>query len=91
MISAVIRTNVLKSILPKSHFGFVNPEWEIQMITDPAADWLNSIYLFKQGKINNDLIYSKIIVVPSMDKKPWYLWVAYPDSSFYLSAERFII
>jgi signal transduction histidine kinase len=81
-ISAVIRTNILKSYLPAGNYGLINMKNKNQIIQEPTTDWLNSVNFFKEGQTNPNLIYSKTLPIKSLDQYPWSLWVAIPDSEF---------
>ena len=82
-ISAVLRSKVLKALIPESNYGLLNLENHNQLTRNPTKDWLNSIAYFKAGKTNPNLIYSKIINLKTKDKSAWSLWVAIPDSQYY--------
>lgn len=84
-VSAILRINILKSYLPNGNYGLVNLEEKNQIINKPNNEWNDSVKYFKTQKQNPSLIYSKIIPVNTMDKSPWYLWVAIPDNAFYNS------
>ena len=84
-VSAVLRSEVIKSFLPVGNFGLINLNYENKIISSPSQDWLDSAQLFKHGFKNSNLIYSKITPIKTMDQNGWSLWVAIPNSVFYKS------
>jgi len=84
-ISAVIRTQVLQSMLPIGSYGLINMQNQNQIIKAPTKDWNDSINFLKQGQSNPNLIFSKIVPIKTMDQTPWLLWVALSDNEFYHS------
>ncbi len=82
-ISAVLRTNVIKALIPEKSYGLINKEARNQIIRNPSKDWLDSMKFFEEGKNNPNLIYSKVLNLKTNDKSSWHLWIAIPDSEFY--------
>lgn len=82
-VSAVLRTKFLMSLMPSENFGIINSNYKNQIITNPSPDWLNSVSYFSTGKLNPNLVYSKIINLKTADIHQWELWVALPNSFFF--------
>jgi signal transduction histidine kinase len=82
-VSAIFRTNVLKSFIPKEYYGLINLGSKSKIISNPSKEWLSSFKSFESGTQNSELIYSKIIPIKTMDLKGWQLWVALPEKLFF--------
>jgi hypothetical protein len=84
-VSAVVRNNVLKSLLTKGSLGLVNNEHGISLIDSPSKAWLDSQKYFSQNKNNENLIYSEIVKLNTPDQIAWNVYAAVDDQVFWQS------
>lgn len=87
-ISAIVRDNILKEMLPESNFALVNGEYgyavpsKLDGQQTASAEWI--------GKQQPDpsLIFSSVVEVKTADpRSKWQLWAGYPNSKFLESGD----
>ncbi len=87
-VSAIIRTNVLKKLLPpKDHALMHGPNHTMILAREPgqaalSADWV------QQGKADPRLLFSSVVPIPTADpQQGWALWVGAADAAFLRSRD----
>ncbi len=84
-ISGVLRTKLLKEMLPKGNFALHHSEHNFNVENEPG-DWFNhSKKFFISDKPNPGLIASFNETLDIRDTGQWRLWVAFDDNLFYAS------
>lgn len=88
MISAIIRNNVLRGMLPPRDYALFNKEYQVLLPSNEDGQQSQSVQLIKAGEPDPDLLYSEIIDIKTADPRAsWKIWVGFPDSYFYESAD----
>ncbi len=82
-VSAVIRTNVIKALVPKGIFAIVNKTNEFTAIDEPSKSFKDSEKYFLEGKQNPELYSSEVIQLNTADSSQWELWVAHDNAEFW--------
>jgi uncharacterized protein YlxW (UPF0749 family) len=86
-VSAVLRSNVIRSLVPKGSYGIVNQAHSFVGVTDPSDSWKASLEHFSKGSKNPNLIYSQIETLDFPDNNVWQLWSAKSDDEFWSSEQ----
>lgn len=86
-VSGVVRTNILKKLVPKAYYGIINKTHGWRIIDEPAKSWQDSLASFESGKANPGLLVSQIRSLKIKDSSPWELWVAKDDQDFYARSD----
>jgi methyl-accepting chemotaxis protein len=82
-VSAIIRNNVLKNMLPLSNAALINETYNYTIFAKKAGEEQKSSEWIKQGKANPNLLFSTIVPIETTDpRSEWLLWVGYPDAKF---------
>ncbi len=84
MVSGVILSNVLRTLLPSSHYVLRHRENGITVLPDRLGGWQYSSEQIAQGVPNEGLIYSSVIRMPIKDiSGDWLLWVGVEEDEFW--------
>jgi methyl-accepting chemotaxis protein len=86
-VSAVIRTNIVRQLIPASSYAIVSRSNDYKVLNNPDESFKKSLTFFEAAKPNPDLIMSSIEPLEISDAQPWELWVAIDDSNFWQSHE----
>lgn len=87
-ISAIIRSNAIKDLLPKQNFALTNSGYNYIAMSNEAGQERKSSDRIAQNKADPSLLYSEILPISLNDpQSKWALWVGYPDEEFLKSAE----
>lgn len=82
-VTAVIRNNTLKGMMPDSNFALVNETYQYTVTSKEAGQEQASHEWVKQNKPDPNLLFSAVIPVETTDpRSKWSLWVGYPDAKF---------
>lgn len=83
MVSAIIRSNVLKGLMPGADHALINTGYHYDvMAKEPGQAALSATWL-KQGKADPALLFSTVIPIHTADPNAgWALWVGFPDTKF---------
>lgn len=82
-ITAVIRNNTFKEILPSSNAALVNETYSYVVMAKDEGQQEKSADFVRQNKADNGLIFSTTVPVETTDpRSKWSLWVGYPDTNF---------
>ncbi|MBU6235108.1 MAG: hypothetical protein KGQ41_04630 [Alphaproteobacteria bacterium] len=88
MISGIIRNNVLRGMLPAKDYALFNQEYRTILPSLEEGRQTSAIEHIKAGEPEDGLLYSEVIDIKTADPRSgWKLWVGFPDSYFYESAE----
>ncbi len=88
-ITAVIRNNVIRDMLPHAHYALVNPTYHYLVMPKDSAQTTASIQWIKDNKPDPSLLFSTIIPVATSDPLgKWSLWAGYPNEMFENSGDR---
>ena len=88
VISAIIRTNVMRQLLPDTSYALINtsynfvaPSWKPGQ-QDDSDEWIN------QGKEDPGLFYSEVLPIKLDDpRSQWQLWAGFSNTEFLKSGE----
>lgn len=87
-ISAIIRSNVLKNMMPDTDHALINQTHQFIALSKKSGQQTVSETWVRQGKADPSLLYSAVIPVATSDPQSnWALWVGLPDNIFLESAE----
>lgn len=87
-VSAIIRTNVLRQLLPDTSYALINtaynyaaPSWKPGQ-QDDSSEWVS------QGKVDPGLFYSSVLPIKFNDpRSQWQIWVGLSNAEFLQSGE----
>jgi methyl-accepting chemotaxis protein len=82
-ITAVVRNNALRDLLPKAHYALVKADDGNVIVSKDNSQVNKSLDFVKHAQADGGLLYSKVVAlhVPYIGK-PWSLWAGLPDSEF---------
>lgn len=82
-VTAVLRDNVIRDMLPESHAAIINKNYNYEIISrNPGQAEISKQYVEK-AVADPSLIFSDVVEVKVGDpRSQWLLWVGYPDSQF---------
>lgn len=87
-ISAIIRSNIIRDMLPASNHSLINQNHKIHLAAKTPGQQTASNAWVTQGKADPNLIFSTTIPVTTADiQSNWALWVGLPDQQFLESPE----
>ena len=87
-ITAVVRDNVLRDMLPHSNFALINNNYNYLVLPQAAGQESASLDYVKQLKPDPSLIFSTTVKIPTTDPlNGWTLWAGYPDALYMDSAD----
>ena len=85
-ITAVVRTNNLKAMLPKRDYALVNADYGYQAVSVEGGQTTASASLVTAAKPDPRLLFSTVIPLAANDpRSQWSVWVGHPDSDFWQS------
>lgn len=88
MISAVIRNNVIRDMLPERDFALFNHAYGYRQLSAKEGQQNLSLKTIEAGQPDAALLYSDVLEIKTPDpQSTWSLWVGYPDSRFYDGAD----
>ena len=87
-VTAVIRNNVLKGMIPASNAALLNKNYHYTLTAkEPGQEQLSEESVAK-SEPDPDLLFSTVIAVETTDpRSEWSLWIGYPDSKFLESGD----
>lgn len=86
-VTAIIRTNNVKAMLPKLDYALVNAEYGYQAASPDGGQVADSASLVMAAKPDDRLLFSAVLPLGVNDPRShWVLWVGHPDSDFLGSA-----
>jgi hypothetical protein len=87
-ISAIIRNNVLRDMLPQSDAALVNTQYNYQVMAKEDGQQQKSIDFISRAEPDPALLFSTVVPIEISDpRSKWNLWIGYPDSLFLESAD----
>ena len=87
-ISAIIRNNVIRDMLPSTNYALVNNNYGYTVMSKEAGQQQLSEKWVKQNQADPQLLFSVVIPVETKDpRSKWSLWVGYPDAKFMNSGD----
>lgn len=87
-ISAIIRNNTLKAMIPSSDAALINDTYNYTLLSKDAGQEQKSNEWVKQGLPDPALLFSTVIPVETTDpRSKWSLWIGYPDARFLKSGD----
>lgn len=86
-VSAIIRSQVLASYLPKDHFGIVNTEHDVIASQAQGDFFKERLAEFKKTGLNKNLIFSAEKPLKLNDQSQWKVFAAFPNEAFYTLPE----
>lgn len=88
VVSAIIRSNILRELLPSTNFALINAENNLILTASDSGQEIASYTAVSSGKPDSSLIYSEVLSLSTHDpQSTWLLWAGHPDSSFFDSPE----
>ena len=82
-VTAVLRSNVIKDMMPASNYVLVNNEYNYSVMPKEAGQEQLSGEWVKQAKPDPNLLFSTTLPIETTDpRSKWVLWVGYPDEKF---------
>lgn len=85
-VSAVVRTEVIRNLLPKGWIGLVYKGSGQEITNHASSTWAETAPLFRTGKLEDSkLIFAKAQKLNILDKDQWELWASVPDQEFWNS------
>ncbi len=82
-ISAIIRNNIIKDMLPDSNFSLVNLAYHYVVSSKTSGQEQLSTTWVQQAKPDPELLFSDTVMVGVADpRSTWTLWAGYPDEQF---------
>jgi len=82
-ITAVIRTNALRKLLPEKDYALVNAKYGYVVKSGKEGQQDHSTEAIVAGKADSHLLYSETIDIPARDpQSQWLLWVGHADADF---------
>jgi methyl-accepting chemotaxis protein len=83
-VTAVVRDNVMRGMLPKSDFALINEMHQYTGFAVQDGQQNTSIKAIASGSPDEDLIFSAVLPLDSKDpQSEWKLWVGYPNTRFH--------
>ena len=82
-ITAIIRNNTIKEMLPSSNAALVNEAYNYRVMAKDDGQQQKSEEWVKQNKSDPSLLFSTVVPVETTDpRSKWSLWAGYPDTKF---------
>lgn len=86
-ISAIIRTNILRSLVHDANFALVNPDYKYAILPSTQGQALLSKDV-ADAVSDTSLLYSEVIPIEVNDPRShWSVWAGFPNSKFTDSAD----
>lgn len=87
-ITAVIRNNVIKDLLPETNYALVNTSYKYANPSKTPGQAEASIRSVTEGVADKDLYFSDILPINLNDpRSKWLLWVGIPNEAFLKSGD----
>ncbi|HTW25917.1 MAG TPA: methyl-accepting chemotaxis protein [Acetobacteraceae bacterium] len=84
LITAIVRTNVLRGLLPGNDTALVNPRADFVVASTHPGQVVASHASVIRGVADPHLLFSRAVHIDLPDPRSgWTYWVGYPDSAFY--------
>lgn len=88
VVCAVVRTNLLRNLLPESNVALINKGYELFLPARKPGQEVASMKFIERRIPDPSLIYSEVIDIAVLDpRSKWQFWVGKPTSDFAQSAE----
>ncbi|HOO49926.1 MAG TPA: methyl-accepting chemotaxis protein [Alphaproteobacteria bacterium] len=88
-ITAVLRDNVMRDMLPKSNATLINSLYQYSIQPVEAGQEKSSSEWVKKELADPSLLFSKVVTLNNFDpRSEWKLWAGYPNSKFYNSGDE---
>jgi methyl-accepting chemotaxis protein len=85
-VSAIIRTNNLKAMLPRNDYALVNADYGYEADSADSGQVKHSAILVAQAKPDPSLLFSKVLPLELKDpRSQWSIWVGHPNQDFLAS------
>ncbi|MFZ2586768.1 MAG: ATP-binding protein [Alphaproteobacteria bacterium] len=82
-ISAIVLNNALRSMLPPRDYALINTGNNVVLDALEQGQEEHSAPYVQQGKVDPNLIFSKVVPAGLNDKRsPWRLWAGFPNARF---------
>ena len=82
-ISAVLRNNVVRDLLPETDFALTNKEYNYLVLSAKTGQQEASKNFVLQNEPDSTIIFSMIKEIKTSDpRSKWFLWGGYSDSKF---------
>lgn len=82
-VSAIVRLNSLRKLIPESNYAILNMEHGIVVPANGEGQQKTSLNWIQQGKTDPSLISSEIVPIPMEDPRShWLLWMGLPNALF---------
>lgn len=88
VVSAVVRTNLLRNLLPESNVALINKGFELFLPSLKSGQETTSRNYVERRIPDPSLVYSEVVDLVAIDpRSKWQFWVGKPVSEFSQSAE----
>lgn len=82
-VSAVVRTNALRDLLPESNYALINKAYGLTIPSAKDGQQTESFESVSLGKPDDNLLYSEMVDVVTPDPEgQWSVWMGLPDAAF---------
>ena len=87
-VTAVLRTNILRSMLPNANLAMVNTAYGVTILPAGEGQAKASKDSVSTAKADSNLLYSEVVDIKTTDpKSKWQFWAGKPDSAFFTSGD----
>lgn len=87
-VTAVLRTNILRSMIPNGDMALVNTAYGISIRPAGEGQAQASKESVKLAKADSNLLYSEVVDIKTTDpQSKWQFWAGKPDSAFFTSGD----
>lgn len=87
-ITAVLRNNIMRNMIPAKHFALVNNEYNYTILSKEEGQQNSSLTWVEQKKPDPALIFSGVAEIKTTDpRSQWVLWAGFPDADFLSSGD----
>jgi methyl-accepting chemotaxis protein len=91
-VTAVLRTNVLRSMIPNGNLAVVNTAYGVTLFPAGEGQAKASKDSVSTAKADSNLLYSEVVDIKSTDpQSKWQFWAGKPDSAFFNSGDALAI
>jgi len=87
-ITAIIRLNALRDLMPSGDYALVNPVYGVAVAGPNGGQSLASPGPLGRGEVDQSLVFSQVIPLALGDPQGgWLVWAGQPDASFFGSRD----
>ena len=87
-VTAVLRTNVLRSMIPNANLALVNTAYGVTVLPAGEGQAKASKDSVTTAKADSNLLYSEVVDIKTTDpQSKWQFWAGKPDSEFFNSGD----